>query len=227
MRYLAIGDIHGCYDSLAALVDYVPIAPGDMVVTLGDYVNRGPKTREVIDWLVARQATGFLKALRGNHEVMMLRAREDNESRRVFFQVGGKATCISYGKPHRPAKLEAIPAEHWSFLENTLPYFETETHIFVHANLYPEIPLEEQPELMLYWEKFEADWPQPAHCSGKTMVCGHTSQKSGKPLNVGHAVCLDTWAYGRGWLTCLDVATGIYWQANEQGETRTSVLKER
>jgi serine/threonine protein phosphatase 1 len=54
------------------------------------------------------------------------------------------------------------------------------------------------------------------------MVCGHTQQRSGVPLNVGHAVCLDTWAYGGGWLTCLDVTTGAVWQANQRGERRTA-----
>jgi serine/threonine protein phosphatase 1 len=56
------------------------------------------------------------------------------------------------------------------------------------------------------------------------MICGHTSQKSGRPLNLGHAVCIDTWVYGRGWLTCLDVQTGKLWQANQAGETRTAWL---
>lgn len=52
------------------------------------------------------------------------------------------------------------------------------------------------------------------------MVCGHSSQKSGLPLNHGHAICIDTWACGQGWLTCLDVESGKVWQANEARETR-------
>jgi serine/threonine protein phosphatase 1 len=71
---------------------------------------------------------------------------------------------------------------------------------------------------MLYWEQFI---DPPAHESGKVMVCGHTPQKTGLPLSVGHAVCIDTWSYGAGWLTCLDVTTDRVWQANEQGQTRT------
>ncbi|HEY9796072.1 MAG TPA: hypothetical protein V6D30_10555, partial [Leptolyngbyaceae cyanobacterium] len=58
------------------------------------------------------------------------------------------------------------------------------------------------------------------HCSGKIMVCGHSSQKSGVPLNVGHAICIDTWVYGKGWLTCLDVTSGRVWQANQAGQQR-------
>jgi serine/threonine protein phosphatase 1 len=58
------------------------------------------------------------------------------------------------------------------------------------------------------------------------MVCGHTSQKSGVPLNVGHAVCIDTRVYGKGWLTCLDVTSGKVWQANQAGSVRTAWIDE-
>jgi len=51
------------------------------------------------------------------------------------------------------------------------------------------------------------------------MVCGHTLQLSGMPINIGHAICIDTWAYGGGWLTCLDVTTGRFWQAKSTGRT--------
>ena len=64
------------------------------------------------------------------------------------------------------------------------------------------------------------------HCSGKVVVCGHTQQRSGLPLNLGHAVCIDTWAYGQGWLTCLDVLSGRIWQANQAGRVRTLWLHE-
>jgi serine/threonine protein phosphatase 1 len=76
---------------------------------------------------------------------------------------------------------------------------------------------------MLYWESFDNP---PPHASGKIMICGHTSQKSGRPRGLGHAVCIDTWAYGQGWLTCLDVGSGKYWQADQQGETRWDWLQE-
>lgn len=85
----------------------------------------------------------------------------------------------------------------------------------VHANAYPDVPLDEQPVFMLRWESFGEPAP---HMSGKVMVCGHTSQKSGRPRVLEHAICVDTWAHGRGgWLTCLDVTSGRVWQANEAG----------
>ncbi len=103
-------------------------------------------------------------------------------------------------------------------MNDCAPFHETVRHFFVHANAFPEIPLAEQPDYMLYWEHLQPHLSR-AHISRKVMVCGHTQQRSGKPLNLGHAICLDTWAYGGGWLTCLDVDTGMYWCANQRGET--------
>jgi serine/threonine protein phosphatase 1 len=74
---------------------------------------------------------------------------------------------------------------------------------------------------MLFWEFFR---PQQPHESGKTMVCGHTAQRSGWPCVLEHGVCIDTCAYGNGWLTCLDVGSGRLWQANQKGEVRDGWL---
>ncbi|MDB6139992.1 MAG: putative phosphohydrolase, partial [Verrucomicrobiaceae bacterium] len=117
-----------------------------------------------------------------------------------------------------------IPATHWAFIEATQLVFETNTHFFVHANVMPQVALEKQAANVVLWERFGGD--EIPHCSGKTMVCGHTSQHSGKPRNIGHAVCIDTWVYGNGWLTCLDVATGRYWQADQEGNFRERMLEQ-
>jgi serine/threonine protein phosphatase 1 len=218
MRYLAIGDIHGCFTALTTLAAFVPFTPDDLLITLGDYVDRGPNTFGVLDWLIARARQERLVPLRGNHEIMMLRARETEIGLATWLHCGGNKTLASYSPFPGEGRLADVPDEHWDFLENrTKPWFEIDTHFFVHANAYPSLPLAEQPDLMLYWESF---FDTPAHESGKVMVCGHTPQKSGVPFDLGHAICIDTWVYGGGWLTCLDVATGLYWQANERGETR-------
>ena len=124
-----------------------------------------------------------------------------------------------------PRRLDDIPADHWEFLESeTRAYYETPTHFFVHANAYPDIPLEDQPDFMLYWEKFD---DPPPHVSGKVMICGHTPQRSGRAqVDIGHAICIDTNACRGGWLTCLDVDSGLYWQANQAGETRKAFLED-
>lgn len=219
MRYLAVGDIHGCIAALTTLAEFVPFTPGDMLVTLGDYVDRGPDSCAVLDWLIARYKQGLLVPLRGNHELSMLGARKSEIGLSWWLRLGGDVTLASYSRPGVPGRIEDVPDEHWDFLENrTQPWFEIDTHFFVHANADPSLPLPQQSEATLYWESF---FDTPPHKSGKIMVCGHTAQKSGVPLNLGHAICIDTRAYGDGgWLTCLDVATGVYWQANQRGETR-------
>ena len=154
----------------------------------------------------------------------MLQARDSEESLKRWIECGGDATLRSYSPFGDAGRLVDVPDEHWHFIEHeTRGWFEIDTHFFVHANAYPDRPLAEQPDYMLYWEGFDNP---PQHESGKIMVCGHTSQKSSLPLNIGHAVCIDTWACGKGWLTCLDVASGQYWQANQRAETRSGWLAE-
>lgn len=222
MRTLAIGDIHGCFKALTALEAFVPIQHDDLVVGLGDYVDRGSNSCAVIDWHLQRQKRGKLVVLRGNHEAMMLKARRGGNSLGIWLGYGGKETLASYSPLGDEGRLADVPEPHWRFFEETRLWYETPTHFFVHANAYPNVPFSEQPESMLLWEFFED--PEP-HESGKVMVCGHTSQKSGLPLNVGHAICIDTFACGDGWLTCLDVDSGRYWQADERGRTREGMLE--
>lgn len=224
MRHLAIGDIHGYSQVLRDLLDFVDLAADDVLVTLGDYVDRGPGSNEVLDLLIQLNQTGQLVPIRGNHDQMMLSAREGRDFLEEWRMCGGQSTLESYGKPGQVLSLDAVPQEHWNFLENVcVDWYEIDTHFFVHANVYPEVELEEQPLFMLHWEPLYSRASMP-HCSGKIMVCGHTNQRDGVPLNLGHVVCIDTWVYGDGWLTCLDVDTGKYWQANQDGQRRQDYL---
>ena len=219
-RYLAIGDIHGCLTAFNTLLDFVDVQPDDTMIALGDYVDRGPQTRGVIERLIGLKATHRLITLRGNHEILMLFARESESNFRRWISAGGDAVLSSYDlKPAAgPQVLDQVPAEHWTFLKrDLLPCWEMESHFFVHANADPGIELADQPDEMLYWERFN----YPArHTSGKIMVCGHSSQKSGLPICTEHAVCIDTRAYGSGWLSCLDIYANWIYQANQQAETR-------
>jgi serine/threonine protein phosphatase 1 len=218
MRVLAIGDIHGCARALDLLLEAIQPQPDDLLVTLGDYVDRGPDSKAVLERLTEVGSRCRLVALKGNHDIMMLQARADQEAFLDWYACGGRQTLQSYGTDLEWSTFErAVSARHWQFLADVcVPYFETETHFFVHANAYADLTLVEQPDQMLYWERLD-DRGTRAHESGKIMICGHTSQRSGKPLNLGHAVCLDTWVYGDGWLTCLDVRSGQYWQTNQKG----------
>ncbi len=225
MRTLAIGDIHGCLRAFDALLSVVRLQPEDLLITLGDYVDRGYESSAVLDRLIELSVRGGFVPLKGNHDLMMLEARCDPNVFSDWFHCGGQQTLESYeADPHWDLFQDAVPARHWRFLAETcVPYHEIDTHFFVHANVYPELPLQEQPDAMLYWEKLDAD-DRRKHISGKTMICGHSAQRSGEPLVLAHAVCIDTWVYGDGWLTCLDVKSGKYWQANQAGETRLGWL---
>ncbi|MFO0809156.1 MAG: metallophosphoesterase family protein [Gemmataceae bacterium] len=221
-RLLAVGDIHGCAHALDLLLADINPHGADRIVALGDYVDRGPDSRGVLDRLIALHRRGLLIPLRGNHELMMLRARDGREESRYWMTFGGAETLDSYDAPGRAALLDDVPELHWHFLEDLCHnYYDAETHFFVHANADPALPLDQQPERELQWNGFDDRGP---HCSGKVMVCGHTQQASGWPRSTEHAVCIDTHAYGGGWLTCLDVATGHFWQANERGQRRTGNL---
>jgi serine/threonine protein phosphatase 1 len=224
-RHLAIGDIHGCYEALRTLCEFVDLREDDTIITLGDYANRGPNTKAVLDWLIHLKRIHNLHPLRGNHDIMMLNARDDESEYEKWIDVGGDKALQSYAPIQGGAgSLADIPDAHWNFLENELlPYFEIEGFFFVHANAYPDMPLREQPDFMLYWEKYDNP---PPHESGKTMICGHTSQRSGLPIANAKSICIDTRAYGGGWLSCIHAESGMIWQANQRGETRHLWLDE-
>src|SRR5262249_30170431 len=100
-------------------------------------------------------------------------------------------------------------------------HFETETHIFLHASYVPNRPMTDQPYLASRWESLRNGLPEP-HESGKTAIVGHTSQHAGEILDAGHLKCIDTYCYGGGWLTGLEVHSGQIWQANREGRIRVA-----
>jgi serine/threonine protein phosphatase 1 len=215
-RIIAIGDIHGCSVALDALIDAIRPHPEDVIVTLGDYINRGPDSRGVLDRLIDLGQRCRLVPLLGNHDQMLLDVRAGRYPIYWLLDIGGTATLDSYG-PGRDLSL--IPDEHFEFMEGCLDFHETDTHIFVHANYFPDIPMGEQHVGMLRWESLRDMTPGP-HESGKVVIVGHTSQKTGEILDLGHLVCIDTYCHGGGWLTALEVGTGQVWQTNQRGELR-------
>jgi serine/threonine protein phosphatase 1 len=215
-RTIAIGDIHGCSTALDALLGVIQPRAEDTVITLGDYIDRGPDSRGVLDRLIELGHRCHLVPIRGNHDQMLLDVRAGKSSIYWFLDIGGTATLDSYG-PGRD--IGRIPAAHYEFLESCRDFLETDTHIFVHANYFAELPMSEQPDAMLRWESLRAMTPGP-HDSGKVVIVGHTSQKKGQILDLGHLICIDTFCYGGGWLTALDVESGDVWQTNESGKVR-------
>jgi serine/threonine protein phosphatase 1 len=223
-RKLAIGDIHGCDVAFKTLLAMIQPRPADTIVTLGDYVDRGPDSRGVVDMLLTLEKDCHLIPLLGNHEQMMLEAADQPETMSGWLMFGGLETLASYGLARDAYEQDSIPAAHRAFFVGRCrEWFETDTHLFVHAGVEPHLPLAEQQMEVLRWDKLRDRGP---HQSGKTVICGHTRQVNGRPLDLGHTICIDTWVYGDGWLTCLDLATRRYWQANQRGESRDGVLEE-
>jgi len=216
----AIGDIHGCRISLETMIKHLAPTPDDLLVCLGDYVDRGPDSKGVVDLLLEYRKTHPLVHLRGNHEIQMMNARKGRRQLDFFKQglVGGSDTLRSYG-----CSIDEISDEHWDFLmTESLGVYETDTHIFVHGGIESHLPVSEQDIDTFCWKRFYGG-EQP-HCSGKVVVCGHTIQGD-YPTNVNnHTICIDTCAYGGGWLTALDVETNHYIQTNERWQVREGDL---
>jgi serine/threonine protein phosphatase 1 len=222
-RTIAIGDIHGCSHALAAVLDAIDPGPEDTVVTLGNYIDRGPDSRGVIDRLIRLAGRCRLVPLLGNHEEALLDALWDKAALKRWLTLGGADTLRSYGwvagGPRR-ALADWFPRPHREFLAGCRAYFETPTHLFVHAGYVPELPLAEQPGLALRWRVTDARTAVP-HGSGKVAVVGHTPPHSGEVLDLGFLHCIDTNCARGGWLTALEVETGQVWQADRTGRLRT------
>jgi serine/threonine protein phosphatase 1 len=216
-RKLAIGDIHGCLSSLKALLGLVAPEMGDTIIMLGDYVDRGPDSKGVIDYLINWPWEADLILLKGNHEIIMEEASVSPENLSYWCNVGGLETIASYD-----AKYSNISKAHWDFIGQGKAYHETKKVIYVHGGVAPKKPLSKQDPVNLAWRRFP---DAKKHFSGKLVICGHTIQRKGVPTDLGHTICIDTAACRGGWLTCLEAKTRQYWQANEKGKTRTGLLK--
>lgn len=204
-RLLAIGDIHGCLDRLQNLLTQVDPQPQDQLVFLGDYVDRGPDSCGVIDFLIVL-AEKFPTTifLRGNHEQMFLDFLTADLGY-GFLINGGQDTIDSYER----RRSFPPPREHLDFLNNLQLYWETDEYIFVHAGLRPGIALQEQSSNDCLWIRRE--FMESSYDWGKTVVFGHTPQS--EPLLTESRIGLDTGAVYGGRLACCDVERREFWFA--------------
>jgi serine/threonine protein phosphatase 1 len=221
-RTIAIGDIHGCAAALRALLELVAPGADDTVVCVGDYIDRGPDSKGVLELLLELGNHCCLVPLLGNHEEMLLACLADRAALRTWLTCGGVQTLLSYGwaagGPRRRLA-DLIPQAHRDFVADCGSWYETGTHLFVHAGYVPDLPMDQQPPAALRWRVTDARTATP-HCCGKVAVVGHTPQRSGEVLDLGFLVCIDTNCYRGGWLTALDVDTGQVWQTDQNGRSR-------
>lgn len=219
-RVYAIGDIHGRADLLSDLLELIrkdaARAPEGrhVLVTLGDYVDRGDWSRHVVDMLLEGPLPGAdLVALKGNHEELLLRFLEAPEDvARLWLGNGGDATLRSYGiEPSRYLPLgdgwqrmsrllaEALPPAHRRFYEGLRLHHREGGYLFVHAGIRPGVALEEQTAETLLWVRDLFLSSEVDH--GTIVVHGHTV--SWMPEERPNRIGIDTGAFMTGRLTCL------------------------
>jgi serine/threonine protein phosphatase 1 len=217
LRIYAVGDIHGCADLLQALllqIDadctlYPPSRP--IVVFLGDYIDRGPASREVLDLLLGYERTKETVFLKGNHETFVQRFLSEPEILNEWRLCGGLETLVSYGltpsinpggteqKKLAEKLAECIPKRHLEFLESLDLSFNCGDFLFVHAGLRPGVPIRKQTEEDLLWIREEfLSWDQPFE---KFVVHGHTPVRT--PDIRSNRINIDTGAFATGRLTCI------------------------
>lgn len=188
MGLIAIGDIHGCARTLERLLEKIDPSLDDHLVFVGDYVDRGPDSKSVVEQLLNLQETHRCTFLRGNHEALM-RTYLDGQDYSLWRVNGGDTTLDSYSNESRTID---IPETHETFLRSAELYYETPDFFFVHGGLKPHLTIRENldrfDEDVLLWERSHLDARDVAW--EKTVVCGHTPRK--EPIDRDHLIALDT-----------------------------------
>ncbi|WP_316354819.1 metallophosphoesterase family protein [Devosia sp.] len=219
----AIGDVHGCLAQLRLLhqkilADAANIEGTKLIVSLGDYVDRGVDSAGVLDFLLSGVPEGFSRVcLAGNHEVMMLDHIAEPRSADRWLDFGGLETLISYGIDtsaymaagvrERKGLLQShIPPQHLDFLRKLPVVLSFPGLVLVHAGLRAGVPLEDQEEDDLLWIRGQDGDEQQGATDGPLLVHGHTPTQS--PRITGRTINIDTGAFATGILTAVRLRPG-------------------
>jgi len=199
-KVYAIGDIHGCFDKLKALMDKVDIdLKSDTLVFIGDYIDRGKYSFEVVEYLIDLKSrfpnTVFLK---GNHEEMLEKYLAGFD-KLTYLVNGGQQALDSYMRNCSQPDGPQIPRAHLDFFGSLQLYYQTDDYIFVHAGLKSKVPLETQKMDDLLW--IRGKFIKSDYNFGKQVVFGHTPLP--EPLVQPNKIGIDTGAVYGGKLTCV------------------------
>lgn len=219
----AIGDVHGCLGLLklleAQIVEDAKSLPDEgWIVMLGDVIDRGDRSAQVIDHLLAPPPAGLKRlCLMGNHEAMMLDFIRRPSANAIWLENGGRETLLSYGVPiealmhdrfggRRARQIvdSYIPDDHLRYLESLPLLIETPAAIFVHAGLDPEVPLDRQRDADLI--NYRDDYASGFERFGKPVVHGHSVRE--EPLVTPGRIAIDTGAFFSGRLTAVRLMPG-------------------
>lgn len=174
MNRWTISDIHGCADTFKALLQKIHFDKEDELYLLGDYLDRGPNSKGVIDHIWQLQKDGFnVQCLRGNHEQIALDALKNLDDERLWMMNGGPQTLMSFGVD----TVQEIPVPYLDFLQQLPYYFEVDRYILVHAglNFDEDNPLEDQESMMWirrWYQDINYYW-----LGNRIIVHGHTPLK--------------------------------------------------
>jgi serine/threonine protein phosphatase 1 len=226
-RRIIIGDVHGHYDALVALLEMVAPQADDRVYFLGDLIDRGPQSAQVVQLVMDNNYPCLL----GNHEAMLLEVVSGRGSSLEIYQgwlqSGGYATVESYQN--------RIPPEHIEWMSKLPLYLDLGDLWLVHAGVDPKLPLEEQDADRFCWIRADFHSIEKPYFPDKLIITGHTitftleGVKSGQIAAGAGWIDIDTGAYHprSGWLTALDTENQIVYQVNTQStSSRTLPLKE-
>lgn len=219
-RLFAIGDIHGCYDALKELMEEkIQLTPSDKVVLLGDYIDRGPKSKEVIDYILELMEQGFdITPLSGNHEQMLLDAWEEEDFVGIWMINGGKTTLQSFGIK----TVKELNARYLAYFRSLKLYVAIENFLFVHAGFNDDLDNPFEDTFHMIWKCRE----QYAHSilKDKTVIHGHCTisaatcderiKANNRVINLDSG-CVYTDYKGYGRLTALELHSGkTFWVRN-------------
>ena len=227
-RQIFIGDVHGHYNALKALLEAVSPQEEDQVYFLGDLIDRGPKSCQVIELVMRNNYSCIL----GNHEDMLLAVLDQESTSEMALQAwlysGGYATVASYGD-------EGIPKEHIEWLRTLPHYLDLGDIWLVHAGVNPNLSLEEQTSEQFCWIREEFHRTTQPYFPDKLIITGHTitftlpGVSPGKIASGPGWLDIDTGAYHRksGWLTALDLTQNVVYQVKvEPQEVRMVPLED-
>jgi serine/threonine protein phosphatase 1 len=220
-RLYVIGDIHGRLDLLEHAIaainrDVEELGSDALTVTLGDYIDRGPASRGVLDRLVANPFPTPYVALKGNHEGLLAAFLTDPAAGQHWRRLGGLETLHSYGVPVSGLMLGknyeqasdrlriALPVDHMNFLQSLKTSLSHGKYFLCHAGVRPGVPLERQSEEDLLWIRDE--FLSSRMDFGKIVVHGHTPTE--EPEVLPNRINIDTGAFMTGRLTCVVLDEG-------------------
>jgi serine/threonine protein phosphatase 1 len=206
----AIGDIHGCMDKLNTMMEKIDINfEKDTLVFLGDYIDRGPSSFEVVSFLITlKKKHENIIFLKGNHEEMLENYLAGID-RFTYLSNGGQQTIDSYMKRECISGKELIPEDHIEFFKRLDLFYQTDKYIFVHAGLREKIILQDQLQDDLLW--IRQKFIKSNYDFGKRVIFGHTPLA--EPLVQPNKIGIDTGAVYGNRLTCVKLPDVVFFDA--------------